>query len=197
MNQAPHHESESHALLCLRNHNKAPLGGERSARLRGIPNGIAALLTVPFFLCMAVFACLLNLANDVTAQEKPAAEAKASEKTADEKKPATTEQPAATKDLFISAFGAGAKLGFLLPYSRLHESEADRIGLIFMAMAGYDPREAASFWQRMAELKEGAGPPEFLSTHPSDETRTANLKRLAEEEAMQYYKPQAPPAASP
>ena len=110
---------------------------------------------------------------------------------------ALAEQPAATKDLFISAFGAGAKLGFLLPYSRLHESEADRIGLIFMAMAGYDPREAASFWQRMAELKEGAGPPEFLSTHPSDETRTANLKRLAEEEAMQYYKPQAPPAASP
>lgn len=99
MNQAPHHESESHALLCLRNHNKAPLGGERSARLRGIPNGIAALLTVPFFLCMAVFACLLNLANDVTAQEKPAAEAKASEKTADEKKPATTEQPAATKPI--------------------------------------------------------------------------------------------------
>lgn len=110
---------------------------------------------------------------------------------------AMTEQPAATKDLFMSAFGAGAKLGFLLPYSRLHESEADRIGLIFMAMAGYDPREAAKFWQRMAQLKEGAGPPEFLSTHPSDETRTTNLERLATEEAMQYYKPQAEPAKSP
>ena len=102
---------------------------------------------------------------------------------------AMVEQPAATKDLFMSAFGAGAKLGFLLPYSRLHESEADRIGLIFMAMAGYDPREAAKFWQRMAELKDGAGPPEFLSTHPSGATRTADLERLAAEEAMQYYKP--------
>ncbi len=98
-------------------------------------------------------------------------------------------QPEATKELFMTAFGAGAQLGILLPYSRLHESEADRIGLIFMAMAGYDPREAARFWQRMAELKEGDGPAEFFSTHPSDATRTADLKRLAAEEAMQYYKP--------
>jgi len=102
---------------------------------------------------------------------------------------AMAQQPQATKDLLLSAVGLGAKVGVLLPYSRLHESEADRLGLIFMAMAGYDPREAAAFWQRMAELKKGAGGPEFLSTHPADETRVANLKRLAAEEAMKHYKP--------
>ena len=110
---------------------------------------------------------------------------------------ALAEQPAATKDLFLTAFGTGAQLGLLLPYSRLHESEADRIGLIFMAMAGYDPHEAAKFWQRMAELSEGPAPSEFFSTHPSHETRTADLERLADEEAMKYYKPEAKPAPSP
>jgi len=99
---------------------------------------------------------------------------------------AQTEQ---VRELFLSAAGLGAKAGFLLPYSRLHESEADRLGLIFMAMAGYDPNEAPRFWQRMAALKKGAAGPEFLSTHPSDETRINDLKRLVAEEAMQYYKP--------
>jgi len=93
-----------------------------------------------------------------------------------------------TRELFLSAFGAGSKLG-LLKYSRLHESEADRLGLVFMAMAGYDPREAPRFWQRMAALKKGAAGPEFLSTHPADQTRIDNLERLVAEEAMQYYKP--------
>lgn len=98
-------------------------------------------------------------------------------------------QTAQTRELFLSAAGLGAKVAVLLPYSRLHESEADRLGLVFMAMAGYDPREAPRFWQRMAALKKGASGPEFLSTHPSDQTRIDNLRRLVAEEAMKYYKP--------
>jgi predicted Zn-dependent protease len=78
-------------------------------------------------------------------------------------------------------------VGFLLPYSRVQESEADRLGLIFMAMAGYDPREAVGFWKRMAAKKEGKAPPEFLSTHPADETRIRNIQQLIPE-ALQYYK---------
>ena len=96
-------------------------------------------------------------------------------------------RPQQTRDLFLAAFGAGAQVGVLLPYSRMYESEADRLGLIFMAMAGYDPRAAVPFWQRMSNQKKGA-PPEILSTHPSDATRIKNLKALILE-AMQYYKP--------
>lgn len=92
-----------------------------------------------------------------------------------------------TRNLFLTAFGVGATVGVLLPYSRTQESEADHLGLIFMAMAGYNPNEAVSFWERMAAGKSGA-PPEFLSTHPSDQTR---IRKIKEEipEAMQYYKP--------
>ena len=97
---------------------------------------------------------------------------------------ALKEKPEQTRALFMTAFGIGANVGVLLPYSRLHESEADRLGLIFMTMAGYDPNTAVAFWQRMSEGKEGA-PPEFLSTHPSDETRVRNLRELIPE-AMQY-----------
>jgi predicted Zn-dependent protease len=79
----------------------------------------------------------------------------------------------------------GANIGFLLPYSRLHENEADRIGLILMARAGYDPREAVPFWERMAE-KGGAQPPEFISTHPAPQSRIDNLKREISE-ALPYY----------
>jgi predicted Zn-dependent protease len=75
----------------------------------------------------------------------------------------------------------------MLPYSRLHESEADRLGLIFMAMAGYDPHHAVAFWQKMAGSKQGAAPPEILSTHPADATRIANIEKLMPE-AMGYYK---------
>ncbi len=92
-----------------------------------------------------------------------------------------------TQALFMAAYGVGAQVGVLLPYSRLHESEADHLGLIFMAMAGYDPYESVSFWERMSAGKSGA-PPEFLSTHPSDETRIRKLKE-AIPEAMGYYKP--------
>jgi len=100
---------------------------------------------------------------------------------------ALEEKPEETKTLFLSSFGLGSQVGVLLPFSRLHESEADHLGLIFMAMAGYDPREAADFWQRMADMKSGGSPPEFLSTHPSDQTRINNIKALLPE-AMEYYK---------
>lgn len=94
-------------------------------------------------------------------------------------------EPAATRELFLTAYGIGSTVGVILPYSRTHESEADRLGLIFMAMAGYNPNEAIDFWQRMANLNK-AKLPEFLSTHPSDETRIANLKKYLPE-ALQYY----------
>ena len=99
---------------------------------------------------------------------------------------AIEEKPEQTQQLWMAAFGVGSQLGYMLPYSRLHEYEADKMGLIFMAMAGYDPHEAIDFWQRMKEMKDGAAPPEFVSTHPSDEKRINNLKKLLPE-AMQYY----------
>jgi predicted Zn-dependent protease len=98
-------------------------------------------------------------------------------------------KPEETKAIFQTAFGIGVQLGAILPYSRLHESEADHLGLIFMAMAGYNPDEAVKFWQRMASLKQDGGPPEFLSTHPSDAKRINQIKNLLPE-ARQYY--QAP-----
>jgi len=80
----------------------------------------------------------------------------------------------------------GAQVGVLLPYSRTHESEADKLGLVFMAMAGYDPNVAVSFWERMAAQKEGQAPPEFLSTHPSDRTRIEDIKKNLPE-AIKYF----------
>jgi predicted Zn-dependent protease len=88
---------------------------------------------------------------------------------------ALEEEPARTQDLAMAAYGLGAQVGVLLPYSRQHESEADRIGLILMARAGYDPREAVPFWERMA-AGSGPNPPEFLSTHPLPETRIADIR---------------------
>jgi metalloendopeptidase OMA1, mitochondrial len=79
-------------------------------------------------------------------------------------------------------------IGVALPFNRKQESEADHIGLMVMAKAGYDPREAVPFWQRMAEGKGGGAPPEFLSTHPSDKTRIENIKQLLPE-ALKHYKP--------
>ena len=90
--------------------------------------------------------------------------------------------------LYAGLLGAGAAVGILLPYSRLQESEADRLGLIFMAKAGYDPRTAVDFWRRMAEAGKGkAKPPEFLSTHPADETRIRQIENWLPE-AYSYYK---------
>ena len=99
---------------------------------------------------------------------------------------ALSTQPAAATDLFLSAYGMGTQVGILLPYSRVQESEADKIGLALMARAGYDPREAVPFWKRMNE-KGGSRPPEFLSTHPAPETRIREIEAFLPE-AMKYYR---------
>lgn len=95
-------------------------------------------------------------------------------------------QPEMTSQLFMGAYGVASNVGFMLPYSRVHESEADRIGLVLMAKAGYDPRTAIPFWERM-NAQGGSRSPEFLSTHPVPETRIKNIQALIPE-AMKYYK---------
>jgi len=97
----------------------------------------------------------------------------------------TREQDAQTRRAILTAFGLGAQFGITLPFSRRDESEADEIGLIYMANAGYDPRAAISFWQKMAATK-GHQPPEFLSTHPADATRIYRLRKLMPR-AMKIY----------
>jgi len=92
----------------------------------------------------------------------------------------TKTSPEETKQLFGSVYGIGTTLGVLLPYSRDHESEADHIGLVLMQKAGYDPRAAIDFWKRMSANSGGKAPPEFMSTHPSDETRIADIKAAIE-----------------
>ncbi len=96
-------------------------------------------------------------------------------------------KPEATRQLFTQAYATGSNVGVLLPYSRLHENEADRLGLIFMAMAGYDPHTAVSFWQKMSASNKGTKPIEWLSTHPADSTRIRNIQAQLPE-AMKYYK---------
>ena len=96
-------------------------------------------------------------------------------------------KPAETQQMWMKVYGLGAQYGAVLPYSRLQESEADKLGLIFMSIAGYDPREAVPFWQRMGENKNGQAPPEFMSTHPADETRIRKIKEDLPE-ALKYYK---------
>jgi predicted Zn-dependent protease len=96
------------------------------------------------------------------------------------------QNPGLTSQIFMQAVGVGSQVG-MLKFSRTHESEADKIGLIFMAIAGYDPREAPKFWERMSAGSKGGAPPEWLSTHPSDETRIADLNK-AMPEALKYYK---------
>lgn len=98
---------------------------------------------------------------------------------------ALKDNPEETRNMWLAAYGLGSEIGVMLPYSRMHESEADHMGLIFMAMAGYNPQEVPEFWKRMAK-KGGASPPEFLSTHPSSETRISNLEAWMPE-AMMYY----------
>lgn len=102
---------------------------------------------------------------------------------------ALKDKPEQTRNLWLGAFGLGAQVGVLLPFSRTQESEADELGLTFMAMAGYNPQEAVTFWQRMAANKGGQAPPEFLSTHPSDATRIRQIQEHMPE-ALKYYKPQ-------
>lgn len=95
------------------------------------------------------------------------------------------QNPSGTQELLMQSIGAGTKLG-MLKFSRKHESEADHLGIIFMAIAGYDPHEAPTFWERMATLSEGSAPPEFMSTHPSHDTRISDLNKWIPE-AMEYY----------
>ena len=99
---------------------------------------------------------------------------------------ALSQQPQQTQNLFMTAYGTGAAVGFLLPYSRLQESEADHIGLILMARAGYDPRQAIPFWGRMAKQEGHQQSMEFLSTHPATQRRMEDITRELPE-ALQYY----------
>ncbi len=101
---------------------------------------------------------------------------------------ALLDKPAETRNLFMAAYGVGTTVGAMLPFSRKQELEADRFGLLFSAMAGYNPSEAVPFWQRMARATGGANkPPEFLSTHPADDTRISKMKHYTEE-ANSYYR---------
>jgi predicted Zn-dependent protease len=95
-------------------------------------------------------------------------------------------QSAATRDAIMQAFGLGAQVGVLLPFSRTQEAEADHIGLILMAKAGYDPHAALELWQRFGKM-EKQSPPEYLSTHPSYGTRQQNIESWLPE-AMRYFR---------
>jgi predicted Zn-dependent protease len=103
---------------------------------------------------------------------------------------AIANKPAETQNLFMTAYGAGTTVGVLLPFSRNQELEADRFGLIWTAMAGYNPQEAIALWERMEKASQGQSPPEFLSTHPSEGRRISQLQKYMPE-AMKYYKPMA------
>lgn len=92
------------------------------------------------------------------------------------------------REMFNQAYGIGSQVGVMLPFSRSHETEADRIGLQIMAIAGYDPYEAANLWQRMKANSGGEAPPEFMSTHPSNDTRINNLTAWAPEAAAEAAK---------
>ncbi|CAN5629641.1 M48 family metallopeptidase [soil metagenome] len=95
----------------------------------------------------------------------------------------------------MGALGAGAQFGILMPFGRKHESEADEIGLMYMARAGYDPRESIAFWRRMDEAGR-AGPPEFLSTHPAHGTRVQQLQELMPKALEEYQRATAGTSAS-
>jgi len=101
---------------------------------------------------------------------------------------ALANKPTETRNLFMGAFGAGAQYGVLLPFSRKDEYEADHYGLIWAAMAGYNPQEAIPLWERMEKAGNGQRPPEFESTHPSEANRIEQLKKWMPE-ALKYYKP--------
>ena len=100
---------------------------------------------------------------------------------------AMSQKPQLTQAIFQQAIGISSQLG-QLKFSRNHETEADKMGLVFAAMGGYNPEAAITFWERMAQAAGGQKPPELLSTHPSDDTRIANLKAFMPE-AKKYYNP--------
>lgn len=98
----------------------------------------------------------------------------------------------------MAALGVGAQVGVLLPFSRKHESEADYVGILLAADAGYDPRESIALWERMGQMSGGGAPSEFMSTHPSHETRIAQLKKwMPEAMAIYQTKPPVPAALLP
>jgi predicted Zn-dependent protease len=101
---------------------------------------------------------------------------------------AVANKSAAAQNVLMSAYGIGSNVGALLPFSRKQELEADHYGLIFAAMAGYNPQEAIPLWERMKAAGGSSKPPEILSTHPAEDTRIAKLREMMPE-AMQYYKP--------
>ncbi len=96
----------------------------------------------------------------------------------------------------MAALGVGAQVGVLLPFSRAHESEADYVGVLLAADAGYDPQESIHLWERMDQLSGGGGPAEFLSTHPGHDTRIQQLKK-AMPEALAIYRKKTPAPSSP
>jgi predicted Zn-dependent protease len=103
----------------------------------------------------------------------------------------TKSSPGAAQQLWQTAYGVGAQIGVALPHSRKQELEADHLGLIYMARAGYDPRQAVEFWKRFSAYNQSHGakaPPEFLSTHPVDERRIAQLQELLPEALAEYQK---------
>ena len=101
---------------------------------------------------------------------------------------ALSSKPAETQNMFMQLYGVGTQIGAILPHSRQQELEADKLGLIYTALAGYNPREAIPLWQRMQSMSNGQKPPEFISTHPSEATR---IERLQEQmpTALQFYRP--------
>jgi predicted Zn-dependent protease len=101
---------------------------------------------------------------------------------------AVANKPAETQNLFLNAYGVSTVVGVLLPFSRKHEYEADHYGLLWAAMAGYNPQEAIPLWQRMEKASNGQKPPEFLSTHPNEGNRIERLQQYMPE-ALKYYKP--------
>ena len=98
---------------------------------------------------------------------------------------ALKDRPAKERNSILGAMGVGSAVGIMLPFSRDHESEADEIGLMLAAAAGYDPRKAIGLWERMGAAG-GAGPPEWLSTHPSSQTRIKRLNKVMPE-ALELY----------
>jgi len=102
---------------------------------------------------------------------------------------ALSSKPAETQQIYQAAYGVSAQYGVLLPFSRTQESEADKIGMVLMAIAGYDPNEAVGLWERMKQVSQSGSVPEFISTHPSDQHRIDDIKKFMPE-AMKYYKKQ-------
>ena len=102
---------------------------------------------------------------------------------------ALSSKPAQTQNLFMTAYGVGSNVGYLLPHSRSQESEADKYGLRFAALAGYNVREAIPLWQRMKAASGGSSTPAFLSTHPAEDQRIADLSKIMDETIRDYYKP--------